>query len=193
MAVEEKRGCGYRQVGGTYLVGGVFSAPCDRLPFPLEPCPYCGQRVKLTRSFTQINPISFFGNHEQCEDKLHPCIMCDPPNSPCYIMLVGNRHYTTKSFIEEGEKLGVCKRVPYIPTDFELGKTVIYLAHLRAFPGRKEGEEKSGIFSAFVPTKIERLFWESELKGKKGDKLKANLEKSNISPVAIPDGDKDHQ
>ena len=32
MAVEAKRGCGFRKVGGLYLVGGGFGIPCDRLP-----------------------------------------------------------------------------------------------------------------------------------------------------------------
>lgn len=34
MAQESKRGCGYRKVGGTYLVGNYISVPCDRLPYP---------------------------------------------------------------------------------------------------------------------------------------------------------------
>ena len=31
MASEPKRGCGYRKIGGTYLVGGGIGIPCDRL------------------------------------------------------------------------------------------------------------------------------------------------------------------
>lgn len=34
MASETKRGCGYRKVGGMYLVGDYIRVPCDRLPFP---------------------------------------------------------------------------------------------------------------------------------------------------------------
>lgn len=30
MACEPKRGCGYRKVGGIYLVGGGIGVPCDR-------------------------------------------------------------------------------------------------------------------------------------------------------------------
>lgn len=39
MAVETKRGCGYRKIGGLYLVAGNLSEPCDRLPWPLHVYP----------------------------------------------------------------------------------------------------------------------------------------------------------
>jgi hypothetical protein len=64
MAIEQKRGCGYRQVGGLYLVSGKLSAPCDRLPFELSVCPCCGAGVKFTRGFTWIEPFKLLeGDH----------------------------------------------------------------------------------------------------------------------------------
>ena len=32
MAIEGKRGCGYRKVNALYLCGGCLDTPCDRLP-----------------------------------------------------------------------------------------------------------------------------------------------------------------
>ena len=223
MASESKRGCGYRKVGGMYLVGGLLSLPCDRLPYPLTVCPVCGQGMKVNRGFTRINPLKVFGLHDEqvpvfqdnpavageitkvnCFDAVRPCLMCDPTEEPSYIMLVGEKYYTTKSFIEEADTLGVSKRIPFIPQEFEVGKTVIYLAHKKACiengigEANKKGrikmlQETTGIFCVFIPQKVEKLFWESELKGKKGEALKKKLAKKGITPVAILDGDKDHK
>lgn len=205
MAVEPVRGCGYRQVGGTYLVGGVLSAPCDRLPYPLAACPICGQGIKIGRAFTEINAFELFGIHKNCTDKVTPCVMCHPPrNRTSYIMIVGERHYPTpQDFIKEGRKLGVSKRIPFIPKGLKLKQTVIYLAHHKAIIKNGNGksdkkgqaqmlEYQTGIFCAFIPSKIEKLVWESQLKGKKGSELKKSLKKRGITPVAIPDKDKDH-
>jgi len=41
MAVEPKRGCGYRKIGGLCLVSGGGGMPCDRLPMVLDVCPAC--------------------------------------------------------------------------------------------------------------------------------------------------------
>ena len=51
MAIESKRGCGYRKVGGLYLVSTGTGEPCERLPMPIVPCRLCGEHLKQTRSF----------------------------------------------------------------------------------------------------------------------------------------------
>ncbi|GAI07705.1 unnamed protein product [marine sediment metagenome] len=97
MAVEERRGCGFRKVGGMYLCGEYISSPCDRMPFPLTVCPVCGQGIKVSRGFTEVNPFRLWGPHEsiakkgggivediiyeayKCKDKFRPCLLCDPP------------------------------------------------------------------------------------------------------------------
>ncbi len=138
MAVEERRGCGYRKVGGLYLEGGCIGVECDRLPYMLETCPVCGGGVKLGRGFTRIIPQRLFGNHDTedmavCTDTRRPCVMCDPPDEVAYIMLVGEKFYRTPAdFLNEAERMGVSKRIAFIPREFEVGKTIIYLAHLRA-------------------------------------------------------------
>ena len=199
MASESRRGCGFRKVGGTYLMGGLEGSPCDRLPYPLTICSTCGQGTKVSRGFTRINPLKLFGLHDYdpsndknlitcmtatlsnlvkttCQDVNRPCIICDPTENVSYIMLVGEKYYSPESFIKEGISLGVSKRIPFIPQEFKVGKTVIYLAHKKACVQKGNGEadkkgrikmlqETTGIFGAFIPHRIEKLFWESQLKG----------------------------
>ncbi len=237
MAVEQIRGCGYRRVGGMYLCGEYINSPCDRLPLPLAVCPVCGQGIKVSRGFTQISPYRLWGLHDQgvrafteepersmvgvvsltkrvCTDRFRPCHVCDPKDEPAYIMLVGAGNYKTPDeFLEEAHRMGISKRIPFIPKDLELGKTVVYLAHPKACEVREpvamqeamailehsetkqprlletEKVEKAiGIFTAFIPQRIEKLIWESEATPEELEKL----EKRGIKPVIVPDGDPDH-
>lgn len=153
MAVEQKRGCGFRRVGAMYLCGGYISASCDRLPLPLTTCPTCGGGIRVSRAFTEINPYRLWGNHDGegailayeripgedyvkegvvCQDIIRPCHVCDPPDDVAFIMMVGEKYYTPESFLEEAESMGISKRIPWLPKKLELGKTIIYLAHPRA-------------------------------------------------------------
>ena len=212
--IEAKRLCGWRKVGGLYLCGEFIGAPCDRMPFPLTTCPVCGQGIKVSRGFTQINPYRLWGIHQDCNDNFRPCFLCDPQDEPAYIMLVGAGNYKAPGdFLDEAHQLGISKRIPFIPKDLELGRTVIYLAHPKACDVREavalqqamsiveesettqprllESERISkelGIFCAFIPKRVEKLVWESELT----DKEREKLEKRGISPVIIPDGDAAH-
>jgi len=214
MAVEQKRLCGWRRVGGMYLCGEFISSPCDRMPFPLTTCPVCGQGIKVSRGFTQVNPYRLWGIHQDCKDKIRPCFLCDPQDEPAYIMLVGAGNYKTpQDFVREAIAQGISKRIPFIPKGLELGKTVIYLAHPKACEVKELAalqeamaiveeaqtkrprlleaehiEKKLGIFCAFMPKKVEKLVWESELT----DEKREQLEKRGIAPVPIPDGDSDH-
>lgn len=226
MAIEECRGCGYRRVGGLYLCGSYIHISCDRLPMPLTTCPTCGQGIKVSRGFTEINPYRLWGLHDNfmvpgvavskqyCGDRLRPCHVCDPQDQPAYIMLVGERYYTPEGFLEEAHRLGVSKRIPFIPKGLELGKTVIYLAHHKAAEVRqpvalqqamsileesqtsqprlleveKKPEKTLGIFTAFIPHRVEKLIWQSQATPEELERL----EKRGITPVIVPDGDPDH-
>ncbi len=215
MAVEGIRGCGFRKVGGMYLCGEYVSSPCDRLPLPLTTCPICGQGIKVSRGFTQVNPFRLWGIHQECEDRLRPCFLCDPQDQPAFIMLVGAGNYKSpRDFMDEAHLMGISKRIPFIPKDLELGKTVVYLAHPKACEVKEpvalqqamaivEGSKTNqprlletekvgkalGIFTAFIPQRIEKLVWESELT----DEKREGLTKRNITPIPIPDGDLDHK
>ena len=216
MAIEARRGCGFRKVGGMYLCGEFISSPCDRMPFPLTTCPICGQGIKVSRGFTQVNPYRLWGPHDQpvtvfrdnpevrgeitklnCTDRFRPCLLCDPQDEPAYIMLVGAGNYKTKEvFLEEAHRMGISKRIPFIPKGLELCKTAIYLAHPNACEVREPAvlqqamaiveetqinqprlletekvEKKLGIFCAFIPKRVETLVWESELTDEKREQL----------------------
>jgi hypothetical protein len=214
MAQEAKRWCGYRHVGGLYLCGKYISVPCDRLPYPLDICPTCGGGIKVSRGFTKINPLRLLGPHEDCTDNLRPCYMCDPSDAPAFIMGVGEKYYKTPGdFLAEAHDLGISKRIPFIPKEMELGKTIVYLAHPKACMVKvpsymqqvmaiveeadseqrrlfevERMEKRQGIFCAFIPRKVEKLIWESQATPEE----MAKLEKRGITPVIIKDGDMDH-
>jgi len=131
-------------------------------------------------------------------------------------MNVGERYYKTPfDFLNEARSMGISKRIPFIPKDLELGKTVVYLAHPKACEVREpvalqqamaivvveetqtkqpkllEAEKTSkalGIFCAFIPKKVEKLIWESQATPEELEKL----EKRGVTPVVVPDKDKDH-
>lgn len=227
MSVEAKRGCGYRKAGGLYLCGEYISVPCDRLPYPLDVCPTCGGGIKVSRGFTRINPLKLFGFHDfaecddksgifiqRCHDRIRPCFVCDPKDEPAFIMGVGEKFYKTPGdFSKEAQRLGISKRIPFIPRELELGKTIVYLAHPKACQVKESaalqqamailgGEEterprliesekieyKLGIFTAFIPQRVEKLIWEKDATPEEIERL----EKRGITPVVIKDGDLDH-
>lgn len=122
MAQEQRRGCGYRRVGGLYLVGGYVFNPCDRLPLAIGHCPVCGSGLHFTRSMTEINPQRLWGEHtEKVEiftkepDKSmvggsmtvnkiictcpQTCNVCYPPDAIAFVMMVGEKYYSPQSFI----------------------------------------------------------------------------------------------
>jgi len=216
MSIEAKRGCGFRKVGATYLCGDyTHHEACDRMPFALTVCPVCGQGIKVSRGFTQVNPYRLWGIHQDCKDNFRPCFLCDPQDELAYIMLVGAGSYPTpQDFVKEALAMGISKRIPFIPKGLELGKTVLYLAHPKACEVREPValqqamaivqetqtkqpklleteriEKKLGIFCAFIPKRVEKLIWEDELT----DKKREQLEKQGITPIPIPVRDKDHQ
>lgn len=196
MAVEPIRGCGYRKVGGLYLVGGYLDLPCDRLPMPLPACPTCGHAVKLTRTFTEFNPYRLMGIHNDCQDGVRPCLVCDPPDDIAFAMRVGARYYTPQSFLEEARAMGISKRIPWLPKNLILGTTIVYLAHKKTIVAEKEDPNDKdtylpGSFAAFIPKQVDKIMWQSGAEALT-DKDKEQLAKRGINPVAIPDGDKDH-
>jgi len=129
-------------------------------------------------------------------------------------MGVGERYYKTPSdFQREARRLGVSKRIPFIPKELELGKTIVYLVHPKASLVRESAalqkamaivsgdatnqprlmdsekvEYKLGIFSAFIPHRAEKLIWEHDATPEELERL----EERGITPVVIKDGDLDH-
>ena len=214
-AVEARRGCGYRKVGGLYMVGGGIGIPCDRLPFELSVCPCCSQGIKPARGWTWIDvaklfqgahltgqPLKIFpGNVVQARE-LCPCAttnfcpLCVKPEvmGKAGLLWIGERFYKTPDqFIQEGVSLGFSRRIKAVPQGFEIGKTWVLLAHAKAVTGESVvGEERThnpGIFYVWMPQRLEKIMLESQ----RGSEEVAALEKRGILPVFVPDEDKDHQ
>ena len=218
MAVEPQRGCGYRKVGGLYLCGGGYPIICDRLPYELRECPVCGSGIKFSRGFQWLDWFEYAGEHEEyagehekCECS-SDCPVCHPSvytptsgNQRVYgLMWVGEAFYTPQSFAQEAAKMGISRRIAAVPKNLKLGKTWILLAHRSVIEPSDTGEQLEdliaqgqagmknsklpGIFYVFRPQRIELLIWESQAT----PEYLAELKKRNITSVAIPDGDVDH-
>jgi len=178
--MEEKRGCGWRKVGGAYLVGEGLTVTCDALPLDLEPCGECGYTVPFSRGIQEIH-LGYLTSkvekaHERqgglCRDEF-PCPICGSGlPGKIFLMFVSQEYYTPESFISEARKLGVSKRIApqCLPKNFLLGRDWIFLAHkrvsFRAYDGSSgwKGDVKRGIFYAFRPQRIEMLLWKDTLR-----------------------------
>ncbi len=197
MAIESKRGCGYRKVGGLYIMGGGVLRRCGRLPLPLKVCQACGGGIKQTRGWTWIDPSKLFAGIP-CESRPHECIDCPLGEitelSKAGLLWIGKSFYPTpRHFLQEANTMGVCRRIGAIPKGFELGKTWVFLAHPETMPGENEAGDSvmiAGVFRTFQPDRIEKVITETQSKdGEEMEKLK----KRGITPFIVPDGDKDHQ
>lgn len=144
MAIEQKRGCGYRKVGGLYLVSEGSGVPCDRLPYALTKCPTCSCGIKQSRGWTWVDVEKLVGGNHKIsvahgEPAVTPC-GCNRGLCPfCHgvkdmgktgLLWIGTQFYPTPAhFIAEGLSLGFSKRISAIPRGFEVGKTWVLLAH----------------------------------------------------------------
>jgi len=181
-SIEGPRGCGFRKVGGLYLVSGNVGVPCRKLPIPLEVCPVCGAGFKPARGWTWVDGDKIVAMKEYDCEKL--CIYYDKGCiiSPIHeigragLIWVGTKFYsTTQAFLDEASAMGVSRRIPGIPRGFELGETVVFLAHRFAIDG-----ERPGIFQVFRPERIEKIV--------SGDESKEEIEKMEargITPVKV--------
>ncbi len=210
MATEKERRCGFRKVGGLYLVSDGLAEPCHRLPFALTVCPTCGAGVKQARSWTWVDGtallhppcwVAIAASKGICPDPAHSmrCPICNPAmlTNRCGLLWVGEKFYPTPlDFVSESLSMGLSKRLSHVPKGLELGKTWVLLAHPKAYPvgfdqaGVMGGKATwtPGIFKAFIPSRLELLIWKSEATPER----LADLEKRGISPVIVPDGDPDH-
>jgi hypothetical protein len=218
MSVEPRRGCGYRKVGGLYMVGGGVGIPCDRLPFELTVCTCCGQGIKQARGWTWIDVAKFFqGKHtilagdpniqtapavELCGCAGGFCPLCNNPESMgrAGLLWIGEKFYKTPDlFVKEGVDLGFSRRIKAVPQGFKVGETWVLLAHSKSVTkrgnfnsgfGTKDPDTYApGIFYVWLPQRLEKIVLEST----RGTEEIDALEKRGITPVFVPDDDKDHQ
>jgi hypothetical protein len=198
MAVEAKRGCGYRKVNGLYLVGEKGGIGCCKMPILLKTCPCCGHGVKQSRGWTWIDPKEWLKGECSAGDTSRIiCPAADPARfgEKVGLLWVGAAFYKTPgAFISECETLGVSRRIKAVPRGFKVGEHWVFLAHPKVGtevdPITGDVKDIPGIFKIFRPTRIEKIITESMAKDEEAMK---RLEAQGVTPVIVPDNDKDHQ
>lgn len=193
MAVEARRGCGFRKVGGLYLVGEFGGAPCCRMPIKLDVCPCCNAGIKQSRGWQWIDPRPFLAG--ECTNALLAAKGACPASEPgafgerVGLVWVGEKFYpTVEHFTTEARQLGVSRRVVAPPRNFKAGESWVWLAHPKACY-TDEGL-KPGVFYIWKPRALEKIVTETQAK----DAAEMEkLAKAGITPVVVPDDDRDHQ
>lgn len=208
VSAEGRRGCGYRKVGGLYLVCDGPGVECGGLPLVVETCPTCSAGIKPTRGWTWINPKALFPEREQCGQPW--CATCPANERPerSGLIWVGTQHYATPAdFTREAQKVGVSRRISTLPKDFKVGETWIFLGHRRGMPARCTNSGSSprvpggpvcfkdcklcegtgtmyvpAIFHIFRPSRIEQIVGPE--KDERDDDIQ-RMRKRGIEPVIV--------
>ncbi len=195
-SIEQRRGCGYRQPGGLYLVSSTPAEECARLPRELNRCPTCDQGVKPTRGWTWIDPAPiFFPQNEPAPHGTEFHAECCPLAFPGRLgkryglLWIGEKFYPTPlDFTREADVLGISRRIPALPRGFIVGDYVL-LAHRKAcqWPVAHDaalgGEQLAygpGIFSVWRPSRVEYVV--------RGDETEQELEewtRRGVEPVEV--------
>jgi hypothetical protein len=193
---EQVRGCGWRKVGGAYLVGSGLSASCDALPLELVPCSLCEFEIPFSRGIQEIH-IGYLAGRMKghvCSDKFLGCPLCyyakEKKISKFYLMFVSSKYYSPASFIKEAQRQGVSKRIApqSLPKDFKIGESWIFLAHnkvpmkpLEPLDIQKwKDNVKRAIFYAFKPSRIEIVLWKDA-----DPRTIAEWKKKGFTPILI--------
>ncbi|MBA7520834.1 hypothetical protein ES705_12933 [subsurface metagenome] len=190
---EKKRACGFRdRPRALYLVSGNLALPCGRLPIPLKICPVCGSGFKPARGYTWIDAHRLAKATVAEKECLAPHCQSCPVSAmlraeikKAGLIWIGEKFYRNPfEFTQEANTMGVCRRIPFVPIDFELGKTWILLAHRRAILKKaKFGSPlayEAGIFQIFKPEKIEIT-----CNGKESDQEIESCLKRGLIPVLV--------
>ena len=196
MAVEAKRGCGYRNVGGLYLVCEGKGRACGRMPLELKPCPTCGGGMRQSRGWQWIEPATLFEG-TSCYTNVFDCNNCPAGNidhiGRAGLIWIGKAHYPTpEHFNLEAKTMGISRRISAVPKGFEAGKMWVFLAHPEVIPGTNDEDEQvmlPAVFKIFMPSAIEKIITESQSQDE--DEME-KLEKRGITPFVVPDDDPDH-
>jgi hypothetical protein len=193
MSVERKRACGYRKVGGLYLVSGP-GQPCGRLPIVLKACPVCSAGFHQHRGFQWVKPAELFQNAPLCTFQAFMCGGC-PAAHPqemgerAGLLWIGEKFYPTpEHFSIEASHMGVSRRIAAVPRGFKIGETFVLLAHPRVV--ELDDGPVGGIFHIMRPERIEKIVTASEARDQEA---MAALEEKGITAFVVPDDDSDHR
>lgn len=139
--IDQKRGCGWREPGGFYMVNMGRAQDCGKLPIPLEICPTCGGGIHFARSWTWVNGYELIKTRH-CVAEPTQCVGCILSFSlqttigrlrSCGLLWVGEKFYKTPTeYMTESAQMGISRRINNVPTDFKVGQTIVLLAHIRA-------------------------------------------------------------
>jgi hypothetical protein len=111
------------------------------------------------------------------------------------LLWIGADYYPRPSdFSEEAQRLGVSRRIKAVPRGFKLGETWVWLAHpkVKRIVGEDDRDDQwiGGVFHVMRPTKLEKIVTESQ---SHNEVEMTKLREDGITPVVVPDDDKDHQ
>jgi len=196
MAVERKRGCGYRKAGGLYIMADAGGGePCHKLPVPLAICPTCGGGVKQVRGYSWAQ-VAMLG--PVCElDPFHceTCPTCQPSiieGGRFGLLWVGQQHYRTPgAFLAEAQVMGFSKRVNSWPVGFEPGQTWLGFAHPTGARLPDEAgimQPGPGLFHVARSVRMELVITPSL----RGEAWVRKYEEQGAVLVEVPDDDPDH-
>lgn len=149
---EGARGCGFRKVGGMYLVSDGPVSGCGKLPVPLDAlnvfeCPCCGERtqlppdygIRLSRAPRMLHNPELLWRGLPCASsgRNGMCTTCPLSNAyetgPALLVTVGETYYATpEDFAKESRQMGISRRIPQVPQGFVVGETWVLLAHSKA-------------------------------------------------------------
>lgn len=196
--IDKKRGCGWRKEGGLYLRCDGLARPCGLFPMELRTCPTCGHGIKPSRGWQWIDPQPLVDQQVGRADPDLPdtrtCNLADmlPGTDACLrcweswgnqagLLWIGGSFYKTPlDFMEEAQEQGVSRRIPAVPTGFELGTHWVFVAHrehhhemcptCKANGAKQDCPTCKGkhtvpvqaIFQAFKPTSVEYVTTEAE-------------------------------
>lgn len=113
---ERARGCGYRKPAkdgvGIYLVGPDGSAPCGRLPVPLEACPVCGGGTHAARGWQWVEPRKLFPPKERATGDLPP--LPKMTSNCCYGVAESRKllPFVGDGYTSHSAVLALCERCP---------------------------------------------------------------------------------
>src|SRR5262249_154168 len=127
MAQEQRRGCGYRKVGGLYLCGTALGTPCSNLPIPLHIFPTSNLGIKQTRAWQWVAPRPWLIGDCARTDPACPVANPERLGDRVGLLWIGARFYPTPaSFTVEAIEMGVSRRITAVPRGLELGKTWVF-------------------------------------------------------------------
>jgi len=164
--VEGIRGCGWRKLGGIYLVSDGPVEICGRLPALDRVCDCCGRNFidpTINREWLEAKTLrSLVGSCKLGEECRRLCIVEKilKEDIRSILIWVGTSFYKTPAdFIAEAARMGISRRIQKgVPRGFVVGETPVLLAHRHCLWGGKVDGKDSwlpGIFGAFIPQRIE--------------------------------------